>query len=221
MTTLTLGDAFSRRKQIDADINTWMSRLKLAGTESTRYTTKAIEGTTKFEPIPGSIKSFTRTYTIQECINALEKLIEEDKVLAIRISMTNQVAKAKLIDLNGTEKEYSIPELLVLKNDIAPKLEDLKRAIPVRVQGVDILEEKPDSIKYRIITETKKSVQEMGEKGQVITNTITDYFTVEERLDYGFNQRIVYDEIDKIHDWLVRLKEAINQANRTPLADLT
>ena len=61
----------------------------------------------------------------------------------------------------------------------------------------------------------------MGEKGQVITNNVTDFFTVEERIDYGFNQRTVYDEIDKIHQWLVRLKEAINQANRTPLAELS
>ena len=135
--------------------------------------------------------------------------------------LPNQLEKATLIDLKGSEKEYSVPELLVLKNDIAPKLENLQRSIPIRAQGVDIIEEKTDSIKYRIITETKKSVQQMGEKGQVITNNVTDFFTVEERIDYGFNQRTVYDEIDKIHQWLVRLKEAINQANRTPLAELT
>ena len=86
--------------------------------------------------------------------------------------------------------------------------------------GVDIIEENDQSIKYRFITETKKTVQEMGEKGQVISNTTSDFFTVEERIDYGFNQRKVYDEIDAIHKWLVRLKEAINQANRTVLAEL-
>ena len=123
--------------------------------------------------------------------------------------------------MDGIEKELSIPELLVLKNDIAPKLENIQRSIPIRAQGVDIIAEKSDSIKYRMITETKKSIQEMGEKGQVITNNVIDYYTVEERTDYGYNQRQVYDEIDKIHQWLVRLKEAINQANRTPLVELS
>lgn len=216
---LTLGDAFSRRKQIESEITTWSSRLQLAGTETTRFTTKEIESK-KFEPIPGSIKVFSRNYTIQECIEALEKLIEEDKNLALRISLTNQVAKAKIIDLDGEEKELSIPALLVLKNDIAPKLENFKRAIPIRAQGVEIIEDKGEFIKYRLVTETKKSVQQMGEKGQVITNAVSDFFTIEERIDYGFNQRIVFDEIDKIHQWLVRLKEAINQANRTHLVAL-
>ena len=187
---------------------------------TTLFTTKEITGATKFEPIPGSTKVYNRNYTIEECIESLDKLIEEDKNLALRISLTNQQAKAKMIDLDGQEKEFSIPELLVLKNDIAPKLENLKRTIPIRAEGVDIIEENDQSIKYRFITETKKTVQEMGEKGQVISNTTSDFFTVEERIDYGFNQRKVYDEIDAIHKWLVRLKEAINQANRTVLAEL-
>lgn len=218
--TLTLGDAFSRRKQIESEITTWISRLQIAGTDTKKYTTKQITGNQKFEPIPGSTKTYKRHYEIEECINALEKLIEEDKNLALRISLTNQQAKAKLLDLDGQEKEFTIPELLVLKNDIAPKLENLKRSIPIRAQGVDIIEQSDTSIKYRVISEVKKSVQEMGEKGQVITNNITDYYTVEERTDFGYNQRTVYDEIDNIHTWLVRLKEAINQANRTPLAEL-
>lgn len=216
---LTLGDAFSRRKQIESEIENWLNRLRLAGTETIKFNTNSIEGD-KFDPIPGSPKNYTRDYTIQECVSTLERLINEDKTLALRISLTNQLAKAKLVDLDGTEREYSVPELLVLKNDIAPKLEELQRAIPIRAQGVDIIEQKEDSIKYRIIKETKKSVQEMGEKGQVITNTITDFFTVEEKTDYGYNQRQVYDEIDNIHIWLVQLKDALNQANRTQLAEL-
>ena len=102
---LTLGDAFSRRKQIESEIATWISRLQLAGSESTRFTTKEIEGNMKFEPVPGSIKTFIRHYTIQECIKTLQNLINEDKSLALRISLTNQLAKATLIDLEGTEKE--------------------------------------------------------------------------------------------------------------------
>ena len=38
--------------------------------------------------------------------------------------------------------------------------------------------------------------------------------------DYGFEEREVYDEIDKIHAWQQRLKEAINQANKTDLIEL-
>jgi len=43
---------------------------------------------------------------------------------------------------------------------------------------------------------------------------------VEENIDFGFDERKVYDEIDKIHDWQHRLKEAINQANKTELIEL-
>ena len=53
---------------------------------------------------------------------------------------------------DGVEKEMTIPELLVLKNDIAPKYERMFRAIPKRTTGVEIVERSDDSIKWRNIT---------------------------------------------------------------------
>ena len=120
----TLGDAFTRRKQIESELTNWTNRLRLAGKDSIKFQTKEIEGDKKFVPIPGSMKKYVRTYKIEECQEKIKELIEEDQKLALKISLTNQKAKAKLLDLNGIEVELTIPELLVLKNDIAPKLEE-------------------------------------------------------------------------------------------------
>ncbi|MBD3187262.1 hypothetical protein GF325_10565, partial [Candidatus Bathyarchaeota archaeon] len=116
---MNLGDAFTRRKQINSEIQTWLNRLQLAGRDSEQFKTNAIEGEEKFKPVPGSYRKFTRNYTIEECMEKLEDLMASDRKLALRISMTNHVARATLLDLDGTEMEYSIPELLVLKNEIA------------------------------------------------------------------------------------------------------
>ena len=43
---------------------------------------------------------------------------------------------------------------------------------------------------------------------------------MEEVTDYGIEERIIFDEIDKMHAWQHRLKEAINQANKTELIEL-
>lgn len=217
---LTLGDAFSRRKQVESEITNWNNRLAIAGRISTIFKTKKIVGNEKFEPLPGSIQKYDRHYTIEECRTNLDKLIAEDKDLALRISKTNQLAKSKLKDLSGEEVELSIPELLVLKNDIAPKIEASLRNVPIRATGVDVIKEEKDHIVYRTITEILKSVQEMGEKGQVITNNIIEYYKVTDNIDYGLNQRDIYNEIDKVHEWMHRLKEAINQANKTELVIL-
>ena len=65
--TFTLGDAFSRRKQIESELQNWINRLRLAGRDSIKYQTKEIEGDKKFIKIPGSEKNYKRTYTIEEC----------------------------------------------------------------------------------------------------------------------------------------------------------
>ena len=64
-------------------------------------------------------------------------MIEEDQKLALRISLTNQKAKSRLIDLDGNEVELTIPELLVIKNNIAPKLERATQSIPKLAKGVE------------------------------------------------------------------------------------
>ena len=96
---MSLGDGFSRRKQISAELETWINRLHVAGRDTIKFQTKEIEGENQFKPIPGSKKDFIRTYTIEECRKKIQELIEEDQKLALRISLTNQ--KAKSPDGNG------------------------------------------------------------------------------------------------------------------------
>ncbi len=218
--TMTLGDGFSRRKQISSELDTWINRLRLAGRDSVKYQTKKIEGDGSFMPIPGSIKDFKRSYTIEECNEKINSLIEEDRKLALRISLTNQNAKSTMTDLKGMEVTLTIPELLVLKNDIAPKLENAQRGIPIKAKGVDVVDNANDFIKWRTINPVYKKKQSLSEQGHKIEQEYIDYYNVEEIVDYGFDERAVYDNIDKLHAWMQRLKEAINQANKTDLITL-
>lgn len=217
---LTLGDAFSRRKQLGSEIENWMNRLRLTGRTTLQYRTELIEGPNAFQPQPGSVRSYERTYTIEECRSKLAELISEDRELALRISLTNQMATATVLDLDGVERTYSIPELLVLKNDIASKMEESLRAVPLQSTGVEVVEEGEDFSKWRTITKYLKREQTMGQKGNVIENQVLDYYQVEEVTDYGLPTRQIHDEIDDVHAWLVRVREAVNQANKTDLVDL-
>ena len=218
--TITLGDAFSRRKQIESELSNWINRLKLAGKDSIKYQTKEIEGGNQFIKIPGSEKDFKRTYTIEECQEKIKQLIEEDRKIALRISLTNQKAKARLVDLEGNEVELTIPELLVLKNDIAPKLEEAAQAVPRKAVGVEVIEKTDAYTKWRTIYPLYKQKQSLSEQGHKIEEEYIDYYNVEEIIDYGIEERNVFDQIDKIHAWQHRLKEAINQANKTELIEL-
>lgn len=217
---MNLSDGFSRRKQISAELDTWINRLSLAGKTSVRYNTKEIEGENAYKPIAGSKKEYDRSYTIEECNEKIQELIEEDKQLALRISLTNQVAKAPIIDLDGEQKELTVPELLVLKNDIAPKLERAAQSIPRQAKGVEVTEKGPDFIKWRTIYPSYKTKQSLSEKGHKIEEEYIDQYNIDEVVDYGYNERDVFDRIDKIHAWQHRLKEALNQANKTELLDL-
>ena len=58
---MTLGDAFNRRKKLDADLTSWTNRLKAAGHTKRTYRCKTIEGTSAFVPEPGSEKVTTRS----------------------------------------------------------------------------------------------------------------------------------------------------------------
>ncbi|MFX0090902.1 MAG: hypothetical protein ACFFBD_03990 [Candidatus Hodarchaeota archaeon] len=217
---MNLGDAFSRRKQIDAELERWISRLQLAGRDTLQYETKAIEGEGQYVSIPGSSREYTRTYTIKECLEKINVLIKEDQELARRISLTNQKAKAKLIDLDGVERELSIPELLVLRNEIAPKKEKAARTIPILAKGVEIVEKTEQYTKWRSITPQYKRKQSLSDKGHKIEEEYVDHYKINEVKDYGYLERKVFDEVDKIHEWVQRVKKAINEANKTELVEL-
>jgi hypothetical protein len=73
---------------------------------------------------------------VQECRDKIAAILAEDEQLALRISRTNQQARAEIEDLDGRVRVLSIPELLVLKDDTIPKLEQAARAVPLRADDV-------------------------------------------------------------------------------------
>jgi hypothetical protein len=217
---LSLGDAFTRRKKLAADLATWIGRLAAAGTDTRKYRTKSIEGQGAFVPEPGTEKTTHRHYTIAECRERIAAILAEDRALAIRISLTNQRAKAKVVDLDGFERELTVPELLVLKDDVIPKLEQVARAIPTRAEDVSVFEIAEKHQKHRAIKKLEKKRETLTEKGHKVEEIETIGYDVVETTDYGIAQRDAWNEIDRIQDFAERVKQAINQCNKTELVDL-
>lgn len=217
---LTLGDAFNRRKKLGADLQTWINRLHTAGTDARAFRTKAIEGEAAFVPEPGSEKLRERHYTIQECRSRIAEIIAEDRDLALRISLTNQRAKAEIEDLDGLTRELSIPELLVLKADIIPKLEQAARAVPTRAEGVNVFERGDTFVRHRTIKQLDQKKQTMSDKGMKIEENEIIGYDVVETTDYGILQRDAWNEVDRIQEFAQRVKQAINRANKAELVEL-
>lgn len=192
---MTLGDAFNRRKKLAADLQSWIARLGLAGTERRTYRTSALDGDAAYRPDPGTEKATTRQYTVQECRDKIAAILAEDEQLALRISRTNQQARAEIEDLDGRVRVLSIPELLVLKDDTIPKLEQAARAVPLRADDV-------------------------SDKGLKVEEIELLGHDVVEVTDYGVPRREQWDAIDRIGEFAQRVKQAINQANKTELAEL-
>lgn len=201
-------------------MESWYNRLVLAGTNTVKFEIKKIKGKKAFEPIPGTRTEFKRNYTIEECQNKIQELIEEDKKLTIQISLTNQKESVKVIDLDGKEVALTIPELLVLKNDIAPKLERAATSIPKLAKGVEIIEKTGEYTKWRSVTPYYKTKLSLSDKGHKIEEKMIDYYEVQEYADFPKPEREVFDAVDKIHAWQQHLKEAINQANKTELIEI-
>lgn len=216
----TLGDAFNRRKKLGADLETWIHRLSQAGAERRVFRTRAIEGDKAFEPEPGSEKRSHRHYTITECRERIEQILDEDRQLAMRISLTNQRAVSKVVDLSGTERALTVPELLVLKGDLIPKLEQAARAVPTRADGVNVIEQGDSFIRHRTVKKVEKTKQTMSDKGIKVEEVETIGYDVVETTDYGIPLRESWNEIDRIQDFAQRVKQAINQANKTELVEL-
>jgi len=153
---MTLGDAFNRRKKLAADLQNWINRLGLAGAERRSYRTAVLEGDGAYQPEPGTEKVSTRQYTVQECRERIAAILEEDQELALRISRTNQQARAEIEDLSGRLRVLSIPELLVLKGDTIPKLEQAARAVPLRADDVGVYDSGADWARYRLAADARQ-----------------------------------------------------------------
>ncbi len=217
---MTLGDGFNRRKKLASDLQAWTNRLKVSGVTRRTYRTKAIEGQGAFTPEPGSEKTTARHYTVEECRDKIQEIIAEDRDLALRISLTNQVAKAEVEDLDGKERTYSIPELLVLKDAIIPKMEEAARAVPLRADGVNVIESGEGHVKYRAVTRVERKKETFSDKGLKAEEMETLGYDIVEVMDYGLPSRGMWNEIDRIQEFLQRVKQAINRANKTELVDL-
>jgi hypothetical protein len=218
--TLSLGDAFSRRKKLAADLQTWIQRLQQSGADVRKYRTKAVEGSNAFVPEPGTEKLTRRHYTIAECRQRIAEILAEDRNIAQRISLTNRVARAKVVDLDSLERELTVPELLVLKDDVIPKLEQVARAVPTRGEDVSLFEEGPSHVRHRSIKKVEKKRETLTEKGHKVEEVETIGYDVIETTDYGIAQRDAWNEIDRIQDFAERVKAAINECNKTPLVEL-
>jgi len=221
MTTMTLGDAFNRRKKLAADLASWINRLNGAGAERRVYRTKAIEGKAAFQPEPGSERTTSRHYTIEECRARIGEILVEDQELALRISLTNQQARAEVEDLEGKTRKLSIPELLVLKSDIIPKLEMSARAVPTRADNVNVFDEGEGFVRHRKVSKVERKKESVLEKGIKVEELETIGYDVTETTDYGIAQREAYNEVDRIQEFAQRVKQAINRANQTDLVQLT
>lgn len=217
---MTLGDAFNRRKKLAADLASWTNRLKAAGSTKRTYRCKAIEGAEAFTPEPGSEKTTTRHYTVEECREKIGVILDEDRVLALRISLTNQAARAEVEDLSGMARTYSVPELLVLKDSIIPKMEEAARAVPLRTDGVNVIGTGDNHVRYRTVNKVERKKETFSEKGLKAEEMETLGYDVTEVTDYGLPAREVWNEVDRIQEFLQRVKQAINRANKTELVDL-
>lgn len=162
---MTLGDAFNGRKKLAADLQSWTGRLSVAGAERRTYRTSVLEGDNAYRPDPGTEKASTRQYTVQECRDKIAEILEEDEQLALRISRTNQQARADIADLSGQARVLSIPELLVLKDDAIPKLEQAARAVPLRADGVSVYETGADWARYRQVKRVERKKESFSDKG--------------------------------------------------------
>ena len=217
---MSLGDAFNRRKKLAADLVSWTNRLKASGVTRRTYRTRAIEGANAFTPEPGSEKTTSRHYTVEECREKIRVILEEDRVLALRISLTNQAAKAEVEDLDGKTRMYSIPELLVLKDSIIPKMEEAARAIPLRQDGVNVITTGPDHVRYQTVNKVERKKETFSDKGLKAEEMELLGYDIVEVTDYGLPSREVWNEVDRIQEFLQRVKQAINRANKTDLVEL-
>jgi hypothetical protein len=217
---MNLGDAFNRRKKLSQDLTAWTNRLKSSGVTRRTYRAKAIEGDAAFTPEPGSEKTTQRHYTVEECRARMKEIIAEDRELALRISLTNQAARAEVEDLDGTVRSYTIPELLVLKDSIIPKMEEAARAVPLRADGVNTIESGENHVRYRTVNKVERKKETFSDKGLKAEEMELLGYDVVEVTDFGLPSREMWNEIDRIQEFQQRVKQAINRANKTELVEL-
>lgn len=220
-TQLTLGDAFNRRKKLAADLAAWIGRLQSAGATRRSYRTKSVEGANAFVPDAGTEKQSTRHYTVEEARARIDEILAEDRDLALRISLTNQAAKTEIEDLDGVARTYTVPELLVIKDDIIPKLEQSLRAVPTRADNVSVFGTADGAVKHRTVTKVERKRETFSDKGLKAEEMELLGYDIVEITDYGLASRDMWNAVDRVQEYQQRVKQAITRANKTELVTLT
>jgi hypothetical protein len=114
----------------------------------------------------------------------------------------------------------SIPELLVLKGDAIPKLEQAARAVPLRADDVGVYDSGEGWVRYRIVKKVERKRETFSDKGLKVEEVELLGHDVVEVTDFGVARREQWDAIDRIGEFAQRVKQAINQANKAELAEL-
>ena len=69
--------------------------------------------------------------------------------------------------------------------------------------------------------DVERKRETFSDKGLKAEEMVTLGYDVVEVTDYGLPARAMYNEIDRVQEFLQRVKQAINRANKTELAELS
>ena len=126
-------------------------------------------------------------------------------------------------DLEGNVRSYTVPELLVIKDDVIPKLEQALRAVPVRADNVSIFDTAPGPggpVKHRTVTKVERKRETFSDKGLKAEEMELLGYDVVEVTDFGLASRDMWNAIDRVQEFQQRVKQAITRANKTELVTL-
>jgi hypothetical protein len=73
-------------------------------------------------------------------------------------------------------------------------------------------------VKHRNVTKVERKRETFSDKGLKAEEMVTLGYDVIEVTDFGLPQREMYNEIDRVQEFLQRVKQAIHRANKTELA---
>lgn len=114
----------------------------------------------------------------------------------------------------------TVPELLVLKNDIVPKLEQAARSLPTRPENVSVYESGAGLIRHRAVKKIERKKETLTDKGMKVEDVILEGYEITETTSYGRPQREVWNQIDRIQEFGQRVQQALNETNKTELVEL-
>jgi hypothetical protein len=85
---------------------------------------------------------------------------------------------------------------------------------------VSVYDSGDDWVRYRLVKKVERKKETFSDKGLKVEEIELLGHDVVEVTDYGVPRREQWDAIDRIGEFAQRVKQAINQANKTELAEL-